>query len=172
MNYRDTVLPRINGPRLLVYAGLASLTLFMLSCSDDGPTQPAYEFADLEYRIFQLVNLHRDTVSLGALDMSDVITEQARNHSKNMAAGAVPFGHDGFETRVSVISQKIRLSKAGENVVAGTGLSNSGETAVKLWLNSPGHRANIEGDFNLTGVGAAKSASGSLFITQIFVKSQ
>jgi uncharacterized protein YkwD len=37
-------------------------------------------------------------------------------------------------------------------------------------MRSSGHRRNIQGDFTLTGVGAATSRRGEIFLTQIFVK--
>ena len=37
------------------------------------------------------------------------------------------------------------------------------------WLQSPGHRRNIEGDFDLTGIGIVRVAAGTYFFTQLFV---
>lgn len=37
-------------------------------------------------------------------------------------------------------------------------------------MNSSGHRANILGDFNRAGVGAARSADGRLWTTVVFIK--
>jgi uncharacterized protein YkwD len=41
---------------------------------------------------------------------------------------------------------------------------------VDGWLNSPGHRRNIEGDFRLTGIGIAKRSDGMVYFTQIFIR--
>jgi uncharacterized protein YkwD len=41
--------------------------------------------------------------------------------------------------------------------------------AVQGWLESPGHRENIEGPYELTGVGVASNAKGEVYFTQIFV---
>jgi uncharacterized protein YkwD len=43
------------------------------------------------------------------------------------------------------------------------------EEIVRGWLASPGHRKNIEGSYAFTGVGVVRSASGKLYVTQIFV---
>jgi len=43
--------------------------------------------------------------------------------------------------------------------------------AVSGWLNSTGHRNNIEGNYDLTGVGVAKSSDGKYYLTQMFAKS-
>jgi len=41
---------------------------------------------------------------------------------------------------------------------------------VNSWLNSSGHKKNIEGNYSHTGVGIAKNQYGTLYFTQIFVK--
>ena len=100
---------------------------------------------------------------------NDAIAEQARQHSKNMAAGTTPFGHDGLTDRLAAIGRTTPWSAGAENVAA-TSIDAFAPNVVDLWLASPPHLANIEGDFNQTGVGAAKGAS--LFCTQIFIKSK
>jgi uncharacterized protein YkwD len=85
-----------------------------------------------------------------------------------MAAGATAFGHDGFEQRVAAIGQTIAWSNAGENVA----LDYSAAGAVEAWIGSPGHRANIEGQYDVTGVGVATGRNGSMYFTQIFIKTR
>jgi uncharacterized protein YkwD len=46
----------------------------------------------------------------------------------------------------------------------------SAKEVVEGWLNSPGHKRNIEGDFTLTGIGVAKNNKGIIYYTQIFTK--
>jgi uncharacterized protein YkwD len=41
--------------------------------------------------------------------------------------------------------------------------------AVDGWLGSPHHRENIEGNFDRTGVGIARSGDGTYYYTQIFI---
>jgi len=40
---------------------------------------------------------------------------------------------------------------------------------VRGWLESRAHRENIDGSYNLTGIGVARNAAGEVFFTQIFV---
>ena len=85
-----------------------------------------------------------------------------------MASRKVDFGHDGFEDRVANIRKKLKpYHSVGENVAYG---HLSAEKVVQLWLKSPGHRRNIEGDFNLTGIGIAESKDGTIYYTQIFLQ--
>lgn len=56
---------------------------------------------------------------------------------------------------------------AGENLAAG---QRSPDEVVTDWMNSPGHRANILGDYTNIGIGVAVDASGCLYWAQSFTK--
>jgi uncharacterized protein YkwD len=117
--------------------------------------------------ILDLINQHRQGKGLQPLQLNPIISAQAEKHSTDMAGKKTPFGHDGFEDRVKQISQKLGPVRASaENVADG---QMSAKEVVAGWLNSPGHRKNIEGNFSLTGIGVAADSRGTLFYTQIFV---
>ena len=40
--------------------------------------------------------------------------------------------------------------------------------AFRTLMASPGHRKNIEGHFDMTGIGVTKSSDGTIFFTQMF----
>ena len=85
-----------------------------------------------------------------------------------MAKKSVAFGHDGFEARVKVLGKKIKnISASAENVAYST---RDAQAVVTMWLNSKGHRENIEGDYNISGISMAKGADGQIYYTQIFIK--
>ncbi len=85
-----------------------------------------------------------------------------------MAKGKVPFGHEGLQSRAKAIQKQIRtVTAVGENVASGP---MTAKEAVEGWLQSPGHKRNIEGDFTLTGIGWAKGKQGMIYFTQIFSK--
>ena len=61
------------------------LALLMISCSeDDGPITPPIDtgIAEVEARVQLLINQHRADKGLAPLTLSDVITTQARQHSR------------------------------------------------------------------------------------------
>ena len=121
-----------------------------------------------EQELFARINAYRASKGLAALRWSDIIAEQARGHSRAMASGAAPRGHAAFEARLAAIKERIPISSWAENVVGDRNV----EATVQRLLESPVHRENIEGDFDLTGVGAATDAQGLLYLTQIFVKTR
>jgi uncharacterized protein YkwD len=123
--------------------------------------------AKLQQEVLDNVNRYRKTKGLMPLIMMPLITAEASKHSKNMADGKVAFGHDGFDGRADRLMSQIELSNAiAENVAYG---KFSAQEVVNRWIQSPGHRKNIEGKFTLTGVGIVRRADGYLFFTQIFI---
>jgi uncharacterized protein YkwD len=128
---------------------------------------PATSYKDMETEILKYVNEHRTGMHLKPLKMNGIITAAAERHSKDMATGKIPFGHDGFNERMEKLSKQIKPSYSfAENVGQG---KLDARAAVDMWLNSPGHKKNIEDDYNISGIGIAKGADGDLYLTQIFL---
>ena len=118
--------------------------------------------------ILVLINRHRAEMNLPPLSVQAPITAAAEHHSFDMATGKVPFGHNGFDARMAGISKQLKNATSwAENVASG---ANTAEKVVDMWLHSPVHKENIEGDYNLTGIGIAKGDDGTLYYTQIFFK--
>ncbi len=141
---------------------------FLAAVAADSDRTPSAE--QLESQILHLINEYRDSLDLGDLTLDSRLTRQARAHSRRMAAGEVDFGHDGFEDRIE--KSGIKIASAAENVGTNLGMDDPAGSAVRAWLNSSGHRKNIEGRYNLTGIGAARARDGSWFFTQLFVSSR
>jgi uncharacterized protein YkwD len=120
----------------------------------------------LEDAILDLVNEHRRKKGLAALQSNYVIETEARRHTVSMASHKTPFGHNGFSYRTKIIKAKVPgITATAENVAFG---SKTAQEVVDGWLNSPGHRKNIEGKFRLTGIGVARDDKSILYFTQIF----
>lgn len=125
---------------------------------------------DLELAVHQQVNDYRASKNLPPLKLDPRISEQCRIHSQAMANGEVPFSHQGAEIRFQNIRKQILWREIGENVAFNFGYPNPGKEAVRGWIESPGHRRNMEGNFDLAGMGIVKNAKGEYDLTQIFVK--
>ncbi len=158
------------------YLDSGSLPVLSDKSSDkSAPTTPAQkanssQFAAMEQSVHQQVNQYRKSHNLPPLQWDARIAQQARLHSQAMASGKVPFSHNGFEGRVKAIAKSIRYRSAGENVAYNMGYADPGKQAVQGWIKSPGHRHNMEGNFDLTGIGIAKNAKGEYYLTQEFIK--
>ena len=128
---------------------------------------------DLEQHVHRMVNEHRVSQGLKPLTFNPKIAAIARRHSQDMATGRVGFSHGGFESRREKIAGFIAQPWVGENVAANNGdFLYAGEEAVSGWLQSPGHRRNIEGAYDLTGVGIAQGPAGEYYFTQLFVRAK
>jgi uncharacterized protein YkwD len=61
-----------------------------------------------------------------------------------------------------------RFSSAGENIAYG---QRTAAEVMNTWMNSAGHKANILSQtYTTIGVGVAKTAGGTLYWTQEFMK--
>jgi len=115
--------------------------------------------------ILQYVNEDRKEHNLPPLQINELESSLALNHSQDMASGKVKFGHDGFNTRARKIQKSLGSTEIGENVASGPMTAHE---VVDGWLKSPGHKKNIEGHFTLTGIGWASDKKGNIYFTQIF----
>ena len=151
-----------------IYCVVFPVLFFSIGCEDDPVTtnNNSNPSNSIEQEVHQLINQHRTGIGLAPLEWNNVIAEQCRNHSIEMA-NAHTINHDGFYDRVNKIKETISWSWAGENVA----YNYSAESVVIAWLNSPGHKSNIESNSNLTGVGVAFDEDSVIYFTQIFIRS-
>ena len=131
----------------------------------------AEAIGDLEHYVHRLVNDHRVSLGLKALTFNPEMAAIARRHSQDMASGRVAFSHAGLERRGEQIAKSIPHRTAAENIALKKAAPVSGRAAAAVsgWLKSPEHRRNLEGDFDLTGIGIAQDSGGAHFFTQLFV---
>lgn len=126
------------------------------------------EVLQLEQEVYQLINRYRISQNLPPLTTNEIITRQARMHSRAMATKRIPVGHSGFAKRVERISRSLPYRAAAENVAYNKGYSNCAQRATQDWFKNKGHRKNIEGNYYLTGIGVAMDSQGAYYFIQIF----
>lgn len=135
------------------------------SCAQDNTSDE--DFTVMEQSILNEINTYRASKRLKPLQMVELITDAATKHSKDMGRGRVPFGHDGFDDRMDKLMRKIDNANAcAENVAFG---KFTAQEVVRKWIESPGHKKNIEGKYNLTGIGVYLGKDGYPYFTQIFI---
>ncbi|HEY8399757.1 MAG TPA: CAP domain-containing protein [Cytophagaceae bacterium] len=122
---------------------------------------------ELEKEIQHLINNHRRSIGKAPLEFRYELFAAAKAHSSFMANHQV-LTHEGFSERVSTIRTILGASGgSAENIAYGY---TSAKAVVNSWLNSPGHKKNIEGDYNVTGIGIAVDSKGVKYFTQLFHK--
>ena len=75
--------------------------------------------------------------------------------------------HDDFVSRSENIMKVLGAKSVAENIAYNY---NSPQAAVNAWLNSPGHKANIEGNFTHFGLAIRINADGKKYYTNIFAR--
>jgi uncharacterized protein YkwD len=123
-------------------------------------------------RIFELVihkkgNYFRVNQGKQALIWNEDLSIIAWEHSRDMAQGKVPVGHDGYKQRYKRFPFKNKKGGA-ENVAYNSGFSDPARVCIDAWVSSAPHKKNMLGKFNFTGVGVYVSPQGIFFITQLF----
>ena len=118
--------------------------------------------------ILVYINQYRVEHHLKPLQINHAISEEAKKHSVEMAKHIIPFGHQAFNERIQQLYKQIKQPQAGAENVAYN--YKDAQDVVKNWLTSPGHRKNIAGNYNFTGIGIARDKQGKLYYTQIFLR--
>ncbi len=135
------------------------------------PTAPTIEVSAIERETFDLINAHRRTIGLSELRWNDTVARASREHSQAMADGRVPFGHAGFDERADRILLTVDAGRIGENVALNNWEDRPAAAAVHAWIQSPGHKANIERpSFTASGMGVVQSSDGAYYFTQMFIE--
>src|SRR4051812_8952978 len=140
-------------------SGLAGTTNAQASVA----AAPAGSLTSVAYvsRIVVLVNAQRAAHGLRPLIVSPCATHFAAPWSTHMAATST-LVHQSLAPML-----RCPARTAGENIAYG---NVTADQMMTMWMNSPGHRANILNPaFTRIGVGAVRTTSGRWWATQDFV---
>ncbi|AWG22024.1 hypothetical protein FFWV33_11105 [Flavobacterium faecale] len=166
---------------ILRIALLAAAVFTMNSCSSDNSeivdsaiTTPAatakvvnYTYNDTELATMALINEYRVSVGLNPLEKINHISVKSEEHDDYMIENNV-VNHNNFVARSEDIVKVLSAKRVGENVAYNF---NTPEAVVKAWINSPGHKENIVGDFTHFGIAIkADPVTGKKYFTNIFAK--
>ncbi len=164
--------------RLLKMFVPMALVFTMISCSneetaDETKLLPSeklvteYSYKDDELELANLINEYRVSIGKNELQMVNHISYKSEEHNDYMIVRKV-VNHDYFEVRSNNIIQLLGALKVGENLAYNFSTPNA---ALHAWLNSPGHKANIEGDYTHFGISISVDPdNGKKYFTNIFMK--
>ena len=113
----------------------------------------------------QLMNEHRQSVGCQALAWNPTLATMAQSHSQDMSDQGYMdhVSPQGVTFQQRIIGAHVPFSSAGENVAFG---SSTGDGVLQQWLNSSGHRQNIENcTYNQQAVGKVGT-----YWTDVFIK--
>lgn len=118
--------------------------------------------ASTEAAFLSRINDERAAVGLAPLSVDSGLRAHARNHSAEMAASGGIYHSSSDEL---VAAAGTGWTKVGENV----GKGGSVGALHDAFMASPGHKANILGEYNYAGVGVTISGD-SIYVTVVFMQ--
>ena len=115
----------------------------------------------------KLINDYRVSIGLNSLEKINHISHKSEEHDNYMITNNV-VNHDDFVARSENIISVLGAKTVGENIAYNY---NSPQAALDAWLNSPGHKQNIEGNFTHFGISIRENPSnGKKYYTNIFAR--
>jgi len=119
--------------------------------------QQRQEFAD---EIIRLVNIEREKAGLSPLTVNTVMMEAAAVRANELSQEPSHTRPDGRRFETALTDAGYSYNRVGENLARGVFCP---ENTMERWMNSPGHRANILGNYTQIGVGVDDSGAIQLF---------
>lgn len=152
-----------------------ALVFTLISCSPESKEEEQvqaklitdYNYTQDELKLVEVINNYRVSQGLNALEVINHISHKSLEHNNYMIEKNV-VNHDYFEERSNNIIQVLGAVKVGENIAYNFSTPNS---ALYAWLQSPGHKANLEGDYTHFGISiTVNPATGKKYYTNMFMK--
>lgn len=150
--------------------------MFLLaSCSTDETSEPAvdsrlvetYDYDNSEIELASLINEYRQSIGLNSLETVAHVSYKSEEHNTYMIDNGV-VNHDFFSERAANIKQVLGAVNVSENVAYNY---ITPEGALHAWLQSPSHKATIEGNFTHFGVSVSVDPeTGRKYYTNIFIR--
>ncbi|WP_158633666.1 CAP domain-containing protein [Tautonia sociabilis] len=112
-------------------------------------------------------NAIRTARGLPPLSWSPTLADAAREHSSGLVSlGRLRHkGHDGSSPADRVERRGYAFRSVGENIASG---QETVEEVMEGWMNSPGHRRNILGDFEELGASRREDEGGRPYWCVVF----
>jgi uncharacterized protein YkwD len=152
-----------------------AIVFTMMSCSSDSTDDVTtdnkvivtYDYNETETKLVALINDYRVSQGLNSLEVINHISFKSEEHNEYMIENKV-VNHDYFEQRSNNIINVLGAERVGENIAYNY---PTAEAAMNAWLNSPGHKANIVGDYTHIGMSVSvDSETGRKYYTNMFMK--
>jgi len=150
------------------------LVLTLVSCSKESSEESEdlelitnYDYSADEIDLANRINAYRVSIGLNSLETINHISYKSLEHNDYMIANNV-VNHDYFDARANNIKQVLGAVRVGENIAYNFSTPNA---ALNAWINSPGHKANLEGDYTHFGISITiNPENGKKYYTNIFMK--
>lgn len=152
-----------------------AIVFTMVSCSSDSSEGTStenklvtsYNYNEAELKLVTLINNYRTSIGLNTLQVINHISYKSQEHNIYMIDNK-SVSHDYFQQRADNLIEVLGATRVAENIAYNY---QTPESALSAWLNSPGHKANIEGDFTHFGISITiDETTGKKYYTNMFIK--
>ncbi|MGY3794991.1 CAP domain-containing protein [Aquimarina sp. 433] len=157
----------------LKYLYVVLAIAFVTSCASEDDTDNLSEQnselvneLNIADAILTLVNQHRQSQGLSSLSKNNTAEQLAIDHTRYMIS-VEQINHDDFAQRSDALNDQENATASAENVAR---FYQNAQSVVDGWLNSSGHKDNIEGNYTYTGIAAIKDENGRYYYTQLFYR--
>lgn len=167
LNLNDLIAknPQITNPAFIIPGQIINISYPSETPSDSNDNR------SLELEVIRLVNSEREKAGRTPLVENNKLSEIARTKSQDFINNNY-FSHNSpiYGSPFDMLdSNGIKYTTAAENIASG---QRGPMEVMRYWMNSPGHQANIlNSTINQIGVGVAKDNNGTLYWTQMFIRS-
>lgn len=127
---------------------------------EPSPPPEPIDLPDDLVRMIEEINHHRKVVGLHALKPQKFLITAAGKHTRWMADAGI-MSHidaDGLKPADRIRREGYSWRNAGENIAMGY---TTPKSVVDAWMRSPGHKANILGQYSELGVGHVQSSKNN-----------
>ncbi|WP_413998271.1 CAP domain-containing protein [Flavobacterium sp. W1B] len=157
---------------------LAIAVFILISCSSDMSSGGKdtetkseivlnYTYNASELETMNLINNYRVSVGLNRLEIINHLSSKSEEHDNYMIINNA-ISHDGFVARSENIMKTLGAKTVAENVARNY---DTPQSVLVAWLESPGHKENIVGNFTHFGIAIKENPeTGKKYYTNIFVK--
>jgi uncharacterized protein YkwD len=149
-----------------IRSAMAALIALALLCGAFALPAAAIDTGAFAAEVLRLVNEERAKAGLAALEGGPASLEAAAGLRAREIS--VSFGHsrpDGSSCFTALAEHGVACAACGENIASGQATPAQ---VMAAWMGSPGHRANILGNYNRLGVGVYEK-NGRLHWAQMFL---
>ncbi len=143
----------------------------LIACTPSTYAQATKEEQKMARIVHSQANAYRKSIGLNTLEAKSELNRIAYQHAHNMARRQVAFSHDGFDQRVKAVHRSMNKPyTVAENLYYGNYAPRQiPKKAIEGWIKSKGHKVNLTGRYQYTGIGVAKSQDDNYYVVQLYV---
>lgn len=125
-----------------------------------------YTYSSIELDVANIVNQYRISKGLNPLEKINHISNVSEDHDEYMIS-INTLTHALFAQREENLKATLGAVAVGENIAYNY---STAQSVVDAWINSPAHKANMEGNYTHFGISVRTNAEGKKYFTNMFIR--